>query len=101
MLFFLTETWPLTSSVDVGKEAMKLASTPLPRYMKMHGPWVTLGGDGVKSYTIYEVKKGHEDEGYKVVVKRLAGMFSIEGFKASTEVVLPMVEALPFVGLSL
>jgi len=98
MLFVLTETWPATSSAEVGKEAVRLAGTP-PLNMKMLGPYITMGGDGVKDYTIYEVEKGQEDKALTEIMGRLSGFFRIPGYKASLEVAITQIEALPLVGL--
>ncbi len=98
MIFVLTETWPVASSVEVAKEAVKLAGTP-PSNMKMLGPYVVMGGDGVKDYAIYEVEKGQADKALADILGRLSGLFRIPGYKASLEVAVTQVEALPLVGL--
>ncbi|MGB2583972.1 MAG: hypothetical protein WBC89_07460 [Dehalococcoidia bacterium] len=101
VLFMLKETWPTKSSVAVGKVAVQILSMPLPSYVKMYGPFVTLGGDGIKVYTVYDAEKGHEEEWHKELMKQQAEHFGIEGFKSSVEVVLSVQDALPLVGLSL
>jgi hypothetical protein len=98
MKFVLTETWPAASSVDVAKEAVKLAATP-PQNMKTLGPFIVMGGDGIKDYTIYEVEKGQADKAFSEIIGRLSGLFRIPGYKASLEVAITQVEALPLVGL--
>ena len=98
MLFVLTETWPTTSSAEVGKEALKLVATP-PLNMKMLGPYIVMGGDGVKDYTIYEIEKWQEDKALAEILGRLSGFFRIPGYKASLEVAITQIEALPLVGL--
>ena len=99
MIFVLTETWPVTSSVEVGKETIKLAGRALPSHMKMLGPFVVLGGDGVKTYTIFEVEQGSADESYSEMMRRLSGLFRIPGYKPTIEVAISTIEALPLVGL--
>jgi len=96
----VNETWPSQSSVDLGKVAVQILSTPMPSHLKMPLNCIAPGGDGVKAYVLYEVEKGHEEEGYKEIL-RLAPFLSIEGFKCTVEPVLPAEEALPLVGLKL
>jgi hypothetical protein len=98
MIFVLTETWPAAASVEVAKESVKLAATP-PQNMEMLGPFIVMGGDGIKDYTIYEVEKGQADKAFSEIIGRLSGLFRIHGYKASLEVAITQVEALPLVGL--
>ena len=76
MIFVLTETWPVAASVEVAKEGVKLAGTP-PQNMEMLGPYVVMGGDGVKDYTVYEVEKGQADKALAEIMGRLSGFFRI------------------------
>ena len=101
MLYVLTETWPGVSSVEVAKESVRLLGMPLSSYMKMIGPFVVMGGDGMKCYTVYEVEKGQADKALSEIAGRLAGLFRIPGYRASLEVAITPAEALPLVGLSL
>ena len=96
MIFVLTETWPVESSVEVAKQAAKLAP---PSNMKMLGPYIVMGGDGVKDYAIYEVEKGQADKALTEILGRLLGLFRIPGYRASLEVAITQIEALPLVGL--
>ena len=98
MIFVLTETWPVASSVEVAKEGVKLAGTP-PLNMKMLGPYVVMGGDGVKDYAVYEVENGQADKALSEIIGRLSGLFRIPGYRASLEVAITQMEALPLVGL--
>lgn len=98
MIFVLTETWPASSSAEVAKEAVKLAATP-PKNMKMLGPFFVMGGEGIKDYAVYEVEKGQADTALAEILGRLSGLFRIPGYKASLEVAVTQVEALPLVGL--
>jgi hypothetical protein len=98
MIFVLTETWPAAASAEVAKESVKLAATP-PQNMKMLGPYVVMGGDGVKDYTVYEVEKGQADKALAEILGRLSGLFRIPGYRASLEVAITQIEALPLVGM--
>jgi len=99
MLFMVTETWPTKSSVEAGKVAVEGLAKALPPYVKRLGPYVTPGGDGIKAYNLYEVEKGHEDEGYKELMKEEVPYLNIEGYKFTVEPLLSVEEALPLVGL--
>jgi hypothetical protein len=99
MLFMVTETWPTESSVEVGKVAVVALAKALPSYVKRLGPYVAPGGDGIKAYNLYEVEKGHEDEGYKELMKEEVPYLNIEGYKFTVEPLLSAEEALPLVGL--
>jgi len=99
MLFMVTETWPTGSSVEVGKAAVEALAKALPPYIKRLGPYIAPGGDGIKAYNFYEVEKGHEDEGYKELMKEEVPYLSIGGYKFTVEPLLSAEEALPLVGL--
>ena len=97
MIFVLTETWPCSALVEVAKEGAKLAGTP-PSNMKMLGPYIVMGGDGVKDYAIYEVEKGQADKALTEILGRLLGLFRIPGYRASLEVAMTQTQALQSVG---
>lgn len=99
MLFMVTETYPTKSSVEAGKVAVEAYTKAPPPYVKTTGLYLALGGDGIKSYAIYEIEKGHVDEGYKGLLKVYVPFFNIEGWKFAVEPLLPVKEALPLVGL--
>ena len=63
------------------------------------GIYVAAGGDDLKSYSLYEIEKGHEEEGAKEVNKRLVPFFNIEGWKFTWEPLMTPEEALPLIGL--
>jgi hypothetical protein len=99
MLFMLIMTWPTESSGEVGKVAVENLAKALPPYIKRLGPYIAPGGDGMKAYVLYEIEKGHVDEGFKEVTKRHVPYFSIEGWKYTIEPLLSPEEALPLIGL--
>jgi hypothetical protein len=99
MIFVLTETWPLVSSAGVMKQAEKLAGTRDLDIMKPRGPYFVMGGDGVKTYTVYEVEKHHTDKAHSEIMGRIAGMSCIPGYKASLEAATTQEEARPLFGL--
>jgi hypothetical protein len=99
MLFMVASTWPTKSSVQVGKVAVEIFAKGPPPHVKRLGLYITPGGDGMKAYNLYEVEKGHEDEGYKELMKEFVPFFNIEGYKFTVEPLLSVEEALPLVGL--
>jgi len=99
MLFMLTMTWPTKSSGEVGKVAVENLAKASPPHVKRLGLYLTPGGDGMKAYVLYEIEKGHIDEGFKEVTKRHVPYFSIEGWRYTIEPLLSVEEALPLVGL--
>lgn len=99
MLFMLTMTWPTKSSGEVGKVAVGNLAKASPPHVKRLGLYLTPGGDGMKAYVLYEIEKGHIDEGFKEVTKRHVPYFGIEGWRYTIEPLLSVEEALPLVGL--
>jgi len=99
MLFMLTMTWPTKSSGEVGKVAVENLAKASPPHVKRLGLYLTPGGDGMKAYVLYEIEKGHIDEGFNEVTKRHVPYFSIEGWRYTIEPLLSVEEALPLVGL--
>ena len=99
MLFMLTMTWPTESSGEVGKVAVENLAKAPPPHVKRLGLYLTPGGDGMKAYVLYEIEKGHVDEGFKEVTKRHVPYFNIEGWRYTIEPLLSVEEALPLVGL--
>ncbi len=64
MIFMVTLTFPMESSVDVGKAYQEVMAKELPN-MNEIGILHSFGGDGMKSVSIQEVEKGYEDEAFK------------------------------------
>ena len=100
MLLMETHTWPMEKSADVGQVFVKVFPT-LPPYIKSTGPFVTMGGDGVKGWAIWDVEKGYEEEGLMVIMKHLMECAKIGGQRFTLEPMLTGADALPLVGLSL
>lgn len=73
-----THTWPMEKSIDVGQAFVKSVQD-LPPYIKMIGPFISFGGDGVKACTIHDVEKGHEEEGFLFISKMLVEFSNIGG----------------------
>ena len=99
MLFMVTMTYPTKSTVQVGKVAVGMLSKALPPYVKILGIYIAPGGDGIKNYDLYEIEKGHVEEGIKELNKRFVAYFNIEGWKHTIEPLMSAEEALPMLGL--
>jgi len=99
MFLMVTQTYPTKSVAAVGKVAMGVLAKALPPYVKRLGPYIAAGGDGIKSYSLYEIEKGQVEEGIKEVNKRLVAFFNIEGWKYTLEPLMTAEEALPLIGL--
>lgn len=99
MLFMGTHTFPLEKSVAVGQLTVKALPT-LPPYIKINS-FVNMGGDGLMVWTIWEVEKGHEDEGLLFIMKHRMQHANIGGQKFTLEPVLTGADALRLLGLSL
>ena len=93
-------TWPTKSTDEIGKAAVEALRNP-PANVKRSGPYTIPGGDGIKSYSLWDIEEGHEKDGYKAIMDNYVPYLPIEGFKLTMEVVLPAEEALAMIGLSL
>jgi len=100
MLFMGTHSWPMEKTPEVGQVVLKTMLT-LPPYVKMIGPFVAMGGEGVMVWTIWDVEKGHEAEGLLAIMKHRMEYASIGGQKFTLEPVLTADAFASMVGLSL
>jgi len=95
-------TFPLTSmaeAVDVFMDI--LVNDPLPDYVVRESFYSHWGGDGVKSYLVYDIEDGRTDEGINEIVRRNVKSASVEGYRIEAQVVLPMETALANLGRKL
>jgi hypothetical protein len=96
----ITQTYPLKSVKEVGRIFVEeVTISPTPEYINLIGIYVAYGGKGVKAFTLYEVEKGKEDEGYKEIMQRFTPFFPVQGFEIDMDWVLPVQDALPMIGL--
>ena len=93
MLFMVTQTYPTKSVAQVAKVGMEVLTKAPPPHVKRLGVYITAGSDGMKSYGLYEIEKGHVEEGMKEVNKNLVPFFNIEGWKFTLEPLLTPEEA--------
>jgi hypothetical protein len=99
MLLMATGTFPLKSAVDAGKVFVESVAKPRP-YVNRVGMWMCYGDDGIKTWAVYEVEKGHEEEGLKTIVNNYIPFFGVEGYKIKIEPVMKPEEALELIGLT-
>ena len=99
MFFMVTQTYPTKSVAEVGKVGMELLAKAPPPYVKRLGVYIAAGGDGMKTYILYEIEKGQVEEGIKELNKRYVAYFNIEGWKFTIEPLMSVEEALPLLGL--
>ena len=100
MIYMVTTTYPLKYASEIGKVYMEKMDKPKAALINRVGLWLNAGEDGVKSWSVYEVEKGRENEGYKEIISRHSPYFSIEGFKLKIEAVLKPEDALPLIGIT-
>lgn len=93
MLKMVNSTYPLTRSKEVAEAFMKSSEKPLS-YANRLGTWTGYGGEGVNVWSIYELEKGHEEEGSNELFKLLVNFYHIEGFKVNIQTVLKPEDAI-------
>jgi hypothetical protein len=95
-------TYPLKSVAETAKLFVEgLKDDPLPEYVKTLAMYAEYGGKGMTVYHIFEIEKGHEDEGLKALAKSYIRFYDIEGFEVTSKAVLTAEESLPMLGLSM
>jgi hypothetical protein len=99
MLYMAASTFPLKSTVDLGKVFIEAVSKQLT-YVNRIGMWVCYGGEGIKAWFVYEITKGHEEEGFKELTNYYTAYLNVEGFKVDILPVLKPEDALPLIGLA-
>jgi len=100
MIVMVTMTYPTTSAVEMGKAGAKnFQEHPLPGFMKLTGPYITICEEGCKAYNIIEIEEGKEDEAFKVINTRMANYLPVPGFRSREERLLIMGEAYPLIGM--
>jgi hypothetical protein len=100
MFILATGTWPFKSSAEMGKITIE-AYKEQPKNFKRLGVYVVYGGEGVKTYTLYEIEEGKEYEGYKEMMEFITQYYEVEGYKITFEWLVPAAEALPMIGLKM
>ena len=100
MLVMTKGTFPFQSSKQVGETFLKAMEKPLTR-SNLIGTWLGYGGEGIEFWSIYELEKGHEEEGRMELVEAEVLFYDIEGYKVDIINVMSPEDALTLVGMSL
>ncbi len=82
-----TMTWPVSSSMTIGKAFAELAATTM-EYCRRVETFNCWGGDGVKAYSRCDVDGSHVDEGIREPGGRLLKYQDVPDLKATMEVLL-------------
>lgn len=99
-----TSYFPAAKSAEVGKKYLEVLkkyppdrsiSKPILRVA------VRITPDGMKAFTISEVKEGKFNEYMKLVYEQILLYSEIEGYRSEVEVFMSGTEALPLVGLEM
>ena len=99
MLLMLSGSCPGTSIVDWARLGIEtLASNPYPEFIKRDYYFV-FGEDGMKTFTIFDIEKGKEEEGLKDIQNRLTKFsISVKGMKARLDPVFTFEDVFAAVG---
>ena len=99
-----TSWFPTSKSAEVGKKYLEVLKQ-FPRDKTISKVIVPVGvrttSDGMKSFTISEIKEGKLKEYMDLAYKQILIYSEIEGYKAEMEFYMSGVEALPLVGLKM
>ncbi len=98
MYMMVTASWPMSSSVDLGKLFLTLPQPPESvQRQSLHFAW---SGPVQKAYTIFEMDDADVRQGFVALSNRYAQMKDIPGLEILIEPLLTVEEALPMIGLS-
>ena len=105
MVMIVTTTWfPTSKSSEVGKKYLEILKQfpPDKTISKVIVPvGVRTTTDGMKAFSISEVKEGKLKEFMILYYKQILIYSEIEGYKAEMELYMSGAEALPLVGLEM
>ena len=87
MLVMVTGTYPLKSNKKVMEAYMKAYEKPMS-YVNNIGMWGCLGGEGMNYWQVFELEKGHEEEGFMELAKSEVHFHDIEGYKVNIQTVM-------------
>lgn len=99
MLLMNESHLPFTSATAFTRKALEtLASNPYPDYVK-RTYYVKPTGDGYKIFVVYDIEKGHEEEGILDVTTRACQFGScIDGLTGTLEPVLTIEQMFAIMG---
>ena len=105
MVMVVSTSWfPTSKSAEVGKKFLEVVKQ-FPPDKTISKVIVRVGvrttKDGMKSFSIYEIKEGKLKEFMNLAYKQILIYSEIEGYKTEMEFYMSGVEALPLVGLEM
>lgn len=98
MIYLATATYPMTEIGKVVEVFLENMKAGMPDYIEMNGPYARWGGEGVTTYTLYDIKNDRALEGVKELVTRDARFADIGGYKMEYSLVLNIEDSLAIVG---
>jgi len=96
MLVMVTGTYPLKSTKKIVEAFMKAYEKPMSHANQI-GSWICYGGEGVNVWMVYELEKGHEEDGLMELVKTEVHFFDIEGYKVNFQTVMKPEDAMSLI----
>ena len=105
MVMVVSTSWfPTSKSAEVGKKYLEVLKQ-FPRDKTISKVIVPVGvrttSDGMKSFSIFEVKEGKLKEFMNIAYKQILIYSEIEGYQTEMEFYMSGAEALPLVGLEM
>ena len=99
MVYMVITSYPLKSTLEAGKVFANSFASPMS-HVKSIGMWVSYGGDGIATYSVLELEKGHEDEAMKELVSYFVQYYDIEGYQVDVIPVAKPEDALSILGIT-
>ncbi|MBY8981179.1 MAG: hypothetical protein KGD72_12375 [Candidatus Lokiarchaeota archaeon] len=105
MVMIVSTTWfPTGKSSEVGKKYLEVMKQ-FPPDKTIAKAIVRIGvrttKDGMKAFSIFEVKEGKLKEFMDIAYKQILMFSEIEGYKSEMELYMSGAEALPLIGLEM
>jgi len=92
MLVMVTGTFPIKSTKKVVEAHRKSMEKPMSHANNI-GSWTCYGGEGINYWYVYELEKGHEQDGFMELNKYEAYFHGIEGYKVNIQFVMKPEDA--------
>ncbi len=102
MILMLEVTYPGTKLADVANMFTQYtADNPFPDCVKLDYSYAVAGGDGIEVRLFYNIDDARSKEGTDYVAKGvLYHLAKVEGYKGSSKIVYPLMEAYSLVDLT-
>lgn len=99
MLLLVTTSYPVTAQQKTMEIFLQLMKNPLPDYVTTTGPYASWGGEGIESYTIFDIEEGKADDGLWEILTRLMNYYSVDGMKIKGTVLASIEEFMKRMGI--